>query len=253
MQDVIALDIGNSCCKLCLNSQVIIIIANQDVLASCFKLNLEQNNPYLIISISSVLNTEHTKQLIEKLKTKLNWQYIKLIFWNSRDILKIALPTHYQELNHLGSDRALRIYYLSKLEQDIPQIGVGCGTGFTIEIIQHGKLMESLILPGLKLQLTSLFQQTDKLPFVTPEAVEEILSNKSAKLTTAHAICSGIIYGYLGLIAQLALHYQAKQIICSGAYAHLIQKFAHSSIQNKVKVITHLELNILQQLADAHN
>ena len=94
---------------------------------------------------------QHTKQLIEK-KTKLNWQHIKFIFWNS-DILKIALPTHYQELNHLGSDRALRIYHLSKLEQDIPQIGVGCGTGFTIEIIQHGKLMESLILPGFEITI----------------------------------------------------------------------------------------------------
>ena len=250
MQDIIALDIGNSHCKLSLNTQTILVLANQNILANDFKLSLKQNYPRLLISISSVLNINHTKQLIEKLNIKLSWQQIKFIFWHSSDILKIALPTQYQQLSHLGSDRALRIYHLSQLEHDIPQIGVGCGTGFTIEIIQRGKLIESLILPGLKLQLNSLFQHTDKLPLIKPEAVEKILNSESGKLSTTYAICSGIIHSYIGLITQLSLQYQAKQIICSGAYAHLIQKFAHSNIQSKINVITHLELNVLQHLAN---
>lgn len=253
MQDVIALDIGNSNCKLRLNSQTVIILANQDIFTNHFKLNLEQKHYQLVISMSSVLNTSHTKELIEKLSNKLNWQQIKLITWQSNQILQTALPTQYQELSYLGCDRALRIYYLSQLEQNCPQIGIGCGTGFTVEVIHHGKLIESLILPGLELQLASLFQHTDKLPSIKPKDVEDILNNDSTKLTTNYAICAGIIQGYIALIIQLSQKYRAKQIICSGAYAHLIQKFAHISIRDKVKVIAHLELDILQQFICFHN
>ena len=250
MQDVMALDIGNSHCKLRLNSQAVIILVNQDIIANNFKFELKQNYPQLIISISSVLKTNHTEELIKKLSSKLSWQQIKHVTWQSNQILQTALPTQYQELGYLGSDRALRIYYLSQLEQNHPQIGIGCGTGFTVEVIHQGKLIESLILPGLGLQLASLFQHTDKLPSIKPKEVEEILSNESAKLTTNYAICAGIIQGYIALISHLNQKYQSKQIICSGAYAHLIQKFAHISIQDRIKVVTHLELDILQQFAD---
>jgi pantothenate kinase type III len=253
MQDVMALDIGNSHCKIRLNSQAVIILVNQDIFANNFKLNLEQNYSQLIISISSVLNADHTEALIEKLNNKLSWQQIKHVTWQSNQILQTALPTQYQELSYLGSDRALRIYYLSQLEQNYPQIGIGCGTGFTVEVIHHGKLIESLILPGLGLQLASLFQHTDKLPSIKPKEVEDILNNDSAKLTTNYAICTGIIQGYIALISQLNQKYQSKQIICSGAYAHLIQKFAHISIQDRIKVVAHLELDILQQFVDLHD
>jgi pantothenate kinase type III len=250
MQDVMALDIGNSHCKIRLKSQDVIILVNQDIFANDFKLNLEQNYSQLIISISSVLNIDHTEELLEKLSKKLSWQQIKRITWQSNQILRTALPMQYQELSYLGSDRALRIYYLSQLEQNHPQIGIGCGTGFTVEVIHHGKLIESLILPGLELQLASLFQHTDKLPTIKPKEVEDILNNDSAKLTTNYAICAGIIQGYIALITQLIQKHQAKQIICSGAYAYLIQKFAHINIRDKIKVITHLELDILQQFVE---
>jgi pantothenate kinase type III len=248
MQNLIALDIGNSRCKLRLNSQAVITLANQNVFTNNFKLNLVQNHPQLIISISSVLNANHTKLIIDNIASALGGQNIKWITWQSSDILKLALPTQYQELSYLGSDRALRIYYLSQLEQRYSQIGIGCGTGFTVEVTHRGKLIESLIVPGLSLQLASLFQNTDKLPVITPEAVEQIIMDKSNKLTTNYAICSGIIKSYSSLIARLNQQYQPKQIVCSGAYAHLIQNFADYDIKDKIKQNTYLELDILQQL-----
>lgn len=249
MHDLIALDIGNSSCKLRLNSQAVISLANQNIFTNDFKLDLVPNHPQLIISISSVLNTNHSKLIIKNISSVLGWQNIKLITWQSSDILKLALPTQYQELSYLGSDRALRIYYLSQLEQNYPQIGIGCGTGFTVEVIQRGRLIESLILPGLSLQLASLYQNTDKLPVIKPETVEQIISNEPNKLTTAYAICAGIIKSYSALIAQLNRQYHPKQIVCSGAYAHLIQNLADYEVQDKIKKNTYLELDILQQLA----
>ena len=255
---VMAVDIGNSNTKFQIEQGPINILSNREIIAPDVSRILSAAEAKTVtvsktvtvpdaVTVSSVISDKITQEILAYLVQQLNLNPNTIQCWTSAQILKHALPLQYLQLSHLGSDRALRIYYLSQLAHDKPQIGIGCGSAFTIEVVYQQQLIESMIIPGLSMQLDSLSSKTAKLPKLEAGDVEAILAQQAA-LTTNYAIANGIISSYLAIIGVLCKRYTPQQVICSGGYAHLLSKYWNYS-NYKLTTIKHLEIQVLQDLA----
>jgi type III pantothenate kinase len=77
-----------------------------------------------------------------------------------------------------------------------PVIVVDFGTALTFTVVdQKGEIMGVTIVPGLQTAIKSLFMNTSKLPEVELKLPESVLGKN-----TIHAIQSGVLYGYTGLV-----------------------------------------------------
>jgi len=75
---------------------------------------------------------------------------------------------------------------------------VDFGTALTFTVIQHNTIAGVAIAPGLKTSIKSLAQNTARLFDVPLELPESVLGK-----STAHAIQSGILVGYEGLVRHM--------------------------------------------------
>jgi type III pantothenate kinase len=114
--------------------------------------------------------------------------------------------------NELGTDllaNAAAAYYL--YGQDSIVVDFGTALTFTT-VTASGHILGVSIVPGLKTAMSSLFQKTAQLPEVPLE-----LPRSAVGKNTVHAIQSGVLIGYVGLVrhmlqvirAELGQHYQA--------------------------------------------
>ena len=225
----IGVDIGNSSTKINLNLKEILAIDNDQLLRNEIipdkSLN-EQLQTYdkFIVSISSVNDEETTKEISQKVIDTLPSANVKTTLWDSRKILKNSGLVNASQLYHFGTDRALRIYHLNKLERGSAKISCGCGSAFTVEVVQNGYLIESYILPGLTMQLESLHQKTAKLPLILAEQIPDEVTN-TTMFSTSYSITNGVIKSYTAIIEKLLLEYKPNQLILSGGYAPLLKSF----------------------------
>lgn len=225
----IGVDIGNSSTKINLNLKEILAIDNDQLLRNEISLdNLlnEQLQAYdeFIVSISSVNDEETTKEISQKVIDTLPSSNVKNTLWDSKKVLENSGLVNASQLYHFGTDRALRIYHLNKLERGSAKISCGCGSAFTVEVVQNGYLIESYILPGLTMQLDSLHQKTAKLPLILAEQILEDLNNTEV-FSTNYSIINGVIKSYTAIIERLLLEYKPNQLILSGGYAPLLKSF----------------------------
>ena len=245
---IIALDIGNTNTKLQIDQDAVLVLNNAAIFAHTQPLDFTLTEPCQI-HCSSVIQDPATALILDYVQQRLT-QVTTIKRWYSSQILQLALPQQYSKLTHLGSDRALRIYALSQLDHEQPQLGIGCGSAFTIEIVYRQQLIVSLILPGLTMQLNSLSSNTAKLPQLDASSIATVLAT-AQPLTTEHAIAAGIIGSYCALIESLQQRYAPQQSICSGAYAPLIGNSVDNSKLN-LSLKLHLETAVLQHLAQRH-
>lgn len=231
----IGIDIGNSSTKINLNLEKTLAINNDQLLTneiSQGKLLKEQFQTYdeFLISISSVNDEQTTRQISQKIINALPSANVKTTLWDSKTILQESGLINASQLYHFGTDRALRIYHLNKLERGSAKISCGCGSAFTVEVVQNGYLIESYILPGLTMQLESLHQKTAKLPLILTEQILDELAN-TALFSTNYSIINGVIKSYTAIIERLLLEYKPNQLILSGGYAPLLKKiFANNRL-----------------------
>ena len=246
----IGLDIGNSSTKINLNLKKILAIDNDQLLRNeispdnLLKEQLEAYNEF-IVSISSVNDEETTKEISQKVIDALPSSNVKTTLWDSKKILENSGLVNASQLYHFGTDRALRIYYLNKLERGSAKISCGCGSAFTVEVVQNGYLIESYILPGLTMQLESLHQKTAKLPLILAEQIVEDL-NSTEVFSTNYSIINGVIKSYTAIIEKLLLEYKPNQLILSGGYAPLLKSFFANN--RVISVTCNLESEVLIQL-----
>lgn len=225
----IGIDIGNSSTKINLNLKEILAIDNDQLLRNEIipdkSLN-EQLQTYdkFIVSISSVNDEETTKEISQKIIDALPNANVESTLWDSKKILENSGLVNASQLYHFGTDRALRIYHLNKLERGSAKISCGCGSAFTVEVVQNGYLIESYILPGLTMQLESLHQKTVKLPLILAEQIPDEVANTTI-FSTSYSIINGVIKSYTAIIEKLLLEYKPNQLILSGGYAPLLKSF----------------------------
>lgn len=246
----IGIDIGNSSTKINLNLEKILAINNDHLLTneiSPDKLLKGQLQTYdeFLVSISSVNDEQTTKEISQKVIDALPSANVKTTLWDSKTILENSGLVNASQLHHFGTDRTLRIYYLNKLERGSAKISCGCGSAFTVEVVQNGYLIESYILPGLTMQLESLHQKTAKLPLILAEQIFDELTS-TVLFSTNYSIINGVIKSYTAIIERLLLEYKPNQLILSGGYAPLLKSFFANN--RLISATRSLESEVLIQL-----
>lgn len=249
MRSIIAIDIGNTSTKISTTATEPLALSNEYILSAAkadLPLCLQDRGNICIYSISNVTGFETRNRILAKLTSQLSLSSCQLKIWTTPEILAMSGINHVADLAHFGTDRALKIYYLTTLPGSGVKISIGCGTAFTIEVLENNTVIESMILPGLGLQLKSLGERTAKLPPIKAEEFRQILKDED-RLSTQYSICYGILSSYLGIIAQLNNRYRPDVILCSGGYASLIYEQAQDKYE--LTLVESPETVILKQLA----
>ncbi|MEQ8706691.1 MAG: type III pantothenate kinase [Phaeodactylibacter sp.] len=128
-----------------------------------------------------------------------------------REALMVS-PEMYQNLRlkldraeELGTDlfaNAVAAHYLH--QQDCIIVDFGTALTFTV-VDKSGQLLGVSIAPGLKTAIRSLFQKTAQLPEVPLEMPASAIGKD-----TVHAIQSGILVGYVGLVRHMLSSIRAE-------------------------------------------
>ena len=109
--------------------------------------------------------------------------------------IKTGIPIMYDNPREVGADRIVNAVAAYE-KYGGPLIIVDFGTATTFCYVSaKGEYLGGAITPGIKISTEALFQRTSKLP-----KVELITPQKVIGKNTVHAIQSGILYGYAGLV-----------------------------------------------------
>lgn len=120
--------------------------------------------------------------------------------------IKTGLKIRYDDPKHsLGADRVADAVAVQRL-YSVPACIVDFGTATTFDAISaKGEYLGGAIAPGLGVSADSLFQRTAKLP-----RVELITPPSAIGRNTVHAIQSGLIFGYVGLVEGIVSRFKAE-------------------------------------------
>ena len=141
--------------------------------------------------------------------------------------LNIGVKLRTDKPETIGADRIANVFYAYK-KNLLPAIIVDMGTATTFDVInKEGEFIGGVIMPGLGLQMDSLFQKTSKLP-----KIEIKESNIAIGNDTESCILSGVIRGHAcaidGLLTQCENELgEAAKIILTGGYSGLITKYTN--------------------------
>jgi type III pantothenate kinase len=105
------------------------------------------------------------------------------------------LPISTHRPNEIGTDLMCNVM-AAYTRFGGPVIVVDFGTALTFTTVsQSGEVLGVSIVPGLQTAIKALFMNTSKLPEVELQLPDSVLGKN-----TIHAIQSGVLYGYTGLI-----------------------------------------------------
>lgn len=133
-----------------------------------------------------------------------------------------GLKINYDQPEKLGLDRIFAAVAAANI-YDAPVIVCDFGTATTIDYVNAKNEFEGgIIAPGVATLADALHLKTSKLPRVTIEKPAQIVGK-----STAHAIQSGIFYGYLGLVEgilkKMLIEIEASpKIVATGGFASMI-------------------------------
>lgn len=122
-------------------------------------------------------------------------QYLKTELFTIHSGLpfKFAINTDFPR--EVGADRLANAMYAIEF-LPLPSIVVDLGTATTFDVISQKKVYEGgLILPGVRMAVQALSQNTAKLPSVELEFPPKVLGK-----STVACIQAGVLYGYTDLI-----------------------------------------------------
>jgi type III pantothenate kinase len=138
--------------------------------------------------------------------------------------VKTGLRIRYEPPQGVGADRvvdaaAVRVLY------SVPACVVDFGTATTFDAISaEGDYLGGAITPGIGIAARALFERTAKLPRVELTRPPSAIGNN-----TPHAIQSGLLFGYVGLVEGMVARFKAElgpetQIIATGGLAEVIAR-----------------------------
>lgn len=129
------------------------------------------------------------EELNQKLKTACDDVFgIDTIVFNNN--MNTGLNLNVKNPDKVGVDRIANVYSALKL-YDAPAIVVDSGSATTFDIVSsEGEFIGGIIMPGIGLQLESLFKNTSKLPQIEVSESENVIGD-----STETAILSGVIRG----------------------------------------------------------
>jgi type III pantothenate kinase len=220
---ILTIDIGNSSTKLGVfdNEKIVqrlIIPTIRSKTADEIHASVEEelNHQFSAVVISSVVPelNDSFRELGEKYFNRAPF------FVDNR--LDFGLEIKYFPPENLGIDRLVAAFAAAR-KYGVPVIVCDFGTATTMDAVnKQNEFLGGIITPGINTLSEALFIKTSKLPRVEISKPETVIGN-----STAHAIQSGIFYGYAGLtegilkrmITELG---EKPKVVATGGFANLM-------------------------------
>jgi type III pantothenate kinase len=136
--------------------------------------------------------------------------------------IKTGVRIQYEDPKAVGADRVVDAAAVQQLYGG-PACIVDFGTGTTFDAIsQEGDYLGGAIAPGIGIAADALFQRTAKLPRVDLQRPPSAIGRN-----TVHAIQSGLLFGYVGLVEGMVARFKAElgpdtKVIGTGGLVELI-------------------------------
>jgi type III pantothenate kinase len=137
--------------------------------------------------------------------------------------VKTGVRIKYDDAKHqVGADRIVDAAAVQKLYGG-PACVVDLGTATTFDAISAtGDYLGGAIAPGITIAAEALFQRTAKLPKVDLQRPPAAIGRN-----TVHAIQSGLLFGYVGMVEGMVARFRAElgpnmKVIATGGLAGLI-------------------------------
>ncbi len=125
--------------------------------------------------------------------------------------------------HEIGSDLVANAIAASGIYPNDPCIVVDFGTALTITTVSGNAILGVAIAPGLQTAVKSLFKHTAQLPEVPLELPDSILGK-----STIHAIQSGVLHGYIGLVKHLVSNTKSElgtecKVLATGGLSSILK------------------------------
>jgi type III pantothenate kinase len=138
--------------------------------------------------------------------------------------VRTGVRIRYDNPREVGADRVVNAAAVCVL-YGVPACVVDFGTAATFDAVSaDGDYIGGAIAPGIGIAAQALFERTAKLPRVEltrpPAAIGQ---------NTAHAMQSGILFGYVGLVEGMVARFKAElgpntRIVATGGLAEIIAR-----------------------------
>ena len=134
----------------------------------------------------------------------------------------------YDNPRDVGADRIVDAVAAMRLYPPPPLIIVDCGTATVFDAVsREGDYLGGAIAPGISLAAESLFSRASRLYRVELEKPKTAVGKN-----TPHAMQSGIMFGYTGLVEGVVARFRHEigedaKVIGTGGYAALIGRGTH--------------------------
>ena len=158
--------------------------------------------------------------VIKKLR-KIKKCKIKVV---GKDIV-VPIKNRYRIKSQVGQDRLVNAFAAKKLYGS-PAIVIDFGTAITFDIVsKKGEYLGGLILPGIEISLSSLYEKTALLPKVKLAPSFNIIGKD-----TVNSMRGGILFGFGAMADGLVAKYKKilgreTKVIATGGNAGLIKRY----------------------------
>ena len=138
--------------------------------------------------------------------------------------VKTGVRIRYEDPRAVGADRVVDAAAVQRLYGG-PACVVDFGTATTFDgISAEGEYLGGAIAPGIGIAAEALFRHTAKLPRVDLQRPPTAIGRN-----TVHAMQSGLLFGYVGLVEGMVTRFRAElgpamKVIATGGLAEIIAK-----------------------------
>jgi type III pantothenate kinase len=138
--------------------------------------------------------------------------------------VKTGVRIRYEDPRAVGADRIVDAAAVQKLYGG-PACVVDFGTGTTYDAINaEGDYLGGAIAPGIGIAADALFQRASKLP-----RVDLVRPPSAIGRNTVHAMQSGLLFGYVGLVEGMVARFRAElgpqmKVIATGGLAEIVAR-----------------------------
>jgi type III pantothenate kinase len=136
--------------------------------------------------------------------------------------VRTGVRIQYDDPRQVGADRVVDAAAVKAL-YGVPACVVDFGTGTTFDAVSaEGDYLGGAIAPGIGIAAQALFERTAKLPRVELSRPPSAIGRN-----TPHAMQSGLLFGYVGLVEGMVARFKAElgpktRIIATGGLAGVI-------------------------------
>lgn len=141
---------------------------------------------------------------------------------------KAPIKNLYKVKSEVGQDRLVNAY-AAKMLYGTPAVIIDFGTAVTFDLIsKKGDYLGGLIMPGIGISLSSLYEKTALLPKVELKDAPHIIGRD-----TVNSMRGGILFGFGAMCDGLVVKYRkifgkSLKVISTGGNASLIKKYSDS-------------------------